>query len=108
MAFVSANVASFIQASIELKDKLQSIFAVEEKDSEERLTLSKEEYMELCDNAVQALEMFDPDTAVKHLNTLIAASEGECKECMKQARKKADNFDYEEALHLLEKGKGLL
>lgn len=108
VAFVSENVASFIQASIELKSKLQSIFATEENDSEERLTLSNEEYMQLCDAGVQALEMFDPDTAVKHLNTLIAASEGECKECMKQAKKKADNFDYEEALNLLEKGRKFL
>ena len=108
VAFVSANVTSFIQASVELKDKLQSIFATEEKESDEKLTLSKEEYEYICDEAVQALEMFDPDTAVKHLNTLISASEGESKECMKQAKKKADNFDYEEALRLLEKGRGLL
>lgn len=108
VAFVSANVASFIQASVELKDKLQGIFATEEQDSDEKLTLSKEEYEQLCDEAMQALEMFDPDTAIKHLNTLIAASEGEGKECMKQAKKKADNFDYEEALNLLEKGRGLL
>ena len=106
-AFVSANVQSFIQASIALKDKLQSIFITEEKDCEEVLTLSKEECMQLCDKATQALEMFDPDTAVKHLHTLVAASEGECKECMKQARKKADNFEYEEALHLLEKAREL-
>ena len=107
IAFVSANVLSFIEASIELKDKLQSIFATEEKDTGEKLTLSKEEYEQLCEATIQALEMFDPDTAVKNLNTLISASEGEGKECMKQARKKADNFDYEDALNLLKKGKEL-
>ena len=108
VAFVSANVASFIQASVELKDKLQSIFEAEEKDSDEKLTLSTEEYESICDKVVQALEMFDPDTAVKHLDTLIAASEGEQRDCMKQAKKKADNFDYEEALHLLKKGRGFI
>ena len=108
VAFVSANVDSFTQASIVLKDKLQRIFITEEKDSDEKITLAREEYEQLCDAAVQALQMFDPDTAIKHLNTLITASEGESKECMKQAKKKADNFEYEEALHLLEKGRGCL
>ena len=105
VAFVSENVQSFIEASILLKDKLQGIFAVEEADSEEKLTLTQEEWEQLCEETVQALQMFDPDTAVKHLGTLASASEGECRELLKQARKKADNFDYEEALSLLEKAR---
>ena len=105
VAFVSGNVQSFIGASVVLKDKLQSIFAVEETEPEEKLTLTQEEWEQLYEETVQALQMFDPDTAVKHLGTLALASEGESREYLKQARKKADNFEYEEALSLLEAAK---
>ena len=105
MTFLEEHMQQFLEEAIQLKDKLFTIFRPKEEEAQEEIVLSKKDWEQYYTEAKEALYMFDLDTALERMAPLLAGSQAETKELIRQAKQKAENFEYDESLEYLEKAK---